>query len=532
MIKLRPYQQELYDQITEAIQQGQRKILCQAETGYGKSIIIGHLANNLPGRTLILTHRIELLNQNSEWITNLGILTANVKKNEPLKTKQRVISMAQTAHARFKRYGSDYVGDFDNVIIDETHLGFFEKVYSQLGNIKLFGFTATPILNKSETKIIDEEEFTRKLTMSSLYDVIFQGIKTKELIELGYLTEDFNYMLTPPNLEKLKNSSTNPDGYTSASMTEVFGSHTSIKNVLDGYNKHGIGKKTLIFNPTTKVNKEMFEVFKSHGINCRMFDSVNERSHSRKETTDWFQQDKDAVLLNVGVFTTGFSVNELEVIIYNKKTKSLALFLQSIGRGSRTSDKILKDKFLVLDMALNIKEHGRWSKTRDWSKVFFPKSWKKKKESDLLQVWECKKCGEYNLRGEFYNQELDRVECGNCGEPKPPPKPPKTVNGKLIAMDKPNPPRAKQIIEHTEKQLQDANFAFKLAEEKIVELFLLHDIEQKFFDQNRVRFAKRFKQIYQPIYFSIINSKLKGANKKLSTQLNKTWTKIVNIYIT
>ena len=69
MIKLRPYQEDLYNQIIEAMAENDR-ILCQAETGFGKSILIGHLANNLPGRTLILTHRIELLNQNSEWIND------------------------------------------------------------------------------------------------------------------------------------------------------------------------------------------------------------------------------------------------------------------------------------------------------------------------------------------------------------------------------------------------------------------------------------------------------------------------------
>ena len=53
MIKLRPYQQTLYNEIQETFDKGVSRILVQAETGWGKSILIGKLANNLEGRTLI-----------------------------------------------------------------------------------------------------------------------------------------------------------------------------------------------------------------------------------------------------------------------------------------------------------------------------------------------------------------------------------------------------------------------------------------------------------------------------------------------
>ncbi|MEN8122860.1 MAG: DEAD/DEAH box helicase family protein [Bacteroidota bacterium] len=533
MIKLRPYQQSLHDQIVEAIVNGNKKILCQAETGFGKSILIGNLANQIKGRTLILTHRIELLNQNSEWINDLGVLTAKVRKVEPLKLKKNVIAMSQTMHARIKKYGASYVGNFDNVIADEVHMDFFKKVYDEINPKRVFGFTATPIKNKKEYKTIDGTEFQRNETFSNEFDILLQGVKTQELIELGYLTQDFNIQLTPPNMDKLVNSNTNPDGYTSESLTSVFGSHTSIENVMKGYLEYGVGKKTIIFNPTTAVNKKMHEEFIEKGIECRMFDSVNKGANkgmSRQDVVDWFIGTKDAVLLNVGVFTTGFSVNDLEVIIYNKATKSLSLYLQSIGRGSRTGDKILKDKFFVLDMGLNIKRHGKWSKNRDWQKHFKPQQWKKKKESDMLMTWECKECGYLNRPGECLNQELERIECCNCQTPRPV-REAKTINGKLVVLDKPRPPRANTIIQYTIENGEDANFAFKLLDKKVYELFDLHDIESDFFNKNRARFADRLRQIYLPVYFSIIKNKdLKGKNRRLDTQLEKVWDKIESLY--
>jgi DNA repair protein RadD len=56
-------------------------------------------------------------------------------------------------------------------------------------------------------------------------------------------------------------------------------------------------------------------------------------------------------MFNVGVFTTGFDVPELDCIVMARPTMSLALYYQMIGRGVRldpmTPDKILQVYDLV-----------------------------------------------------------------------------------------------------------------------------------------------------------------------------------------
>ena len=536
MITLRPYQQDLYDQMWNALKT-HKSVLGQADTGFGKSILIGEFANNLPGRTLILTHRIELLQQNAEWIEDLGVLTASVKKVQGVKDCKNVISMAQTCIARFDKYGSNYIGHFDNVIVDEVHVDFFKKVYSQLDNTKLIAFTATPVVSKKESKLIDGEEYVRQLTLKEDYEVLCQGVSTRELIYLGFLTPDFNIQLTPPNLEDLKASSNTPDGYTSTSLSEVFGSSASLDTVLKGYEQYAKGKKTIVFNPTTKVNKEMYDMFIKNGVKCKMFDSVNKvKGQTRQDVVKWFMTTDDAVLLNVGVFTTGFSVNDLEVIIYNKKTKSLSLWLQSAGRGSRILKQEhidagkTKEKFILLDMGLNIAEHGKWSDVRDWSDFFTENKWKRKREIDTLSLWECKPCGHFNVSGTYFNEELSRIECNNCNEPKPAAKAKKLIKGEFVVLEEPIYPQAIRIIDYVKRVGGDGNMAHKIAKNLIIDLFRYHTTAEDF-EARKGKYYGRIGELYRPIYFSILNDKsLKGKNRKLTTEIQDIINKVEKLY--
>ena len=530
MINLRPYQQDLYNDIQEAISNDVKKILVQAETGWGKSILIGKLANNLQGRTLILTHRIELLNQNAEWINDLGILTASVKKPIPLKSNKNIIAMTQTAYARFTKFGYDYIGSFDNVIVDETHVDFFKQVYSGLDIKLLIGLTATPIIYKNEKKTVGGTDFARKLSMADDYDLLLQGISASDLIDLGYLTEDRYIRLTPPNLDKLKKSANNPDGRTPASMTEVFGSHASVKMVVKSYQEKSKGKKTIIFNPTTKVNVKIYDAFikEGYGDLVKMYDSVNESLLNRDEIVAWFKETEGAILLNVGVFTTGFNVPDIESIIYNKSTLSLSLWLQSCGRGSRVSKD--KDFFTVVDLGLNLERHGFWSADRNWKEYFILHKWKAKLPSDNLNVWECNSCGCFNLKGTVYNQELDRIECYNCGEVKPDSETkPNHINGELEEVRVPRVPKAKSIVAYGIHCGNNANISFRLLDRKIIDLFYYHT-DKEDYNKRRYEYINRLHDIYRPCYFAIIKSELKGANRTLRKSIERIVTKLDKHY--
>lgn len=540
MITLRPeYQQPFFDNIIKALYIDNYDKVCSVlPTGGGKSVIIAKLANQLQGRTLILTHRIEILKQNSEWLQNAGILSS--KENTIRYDSKIVISMVQTLDARLKNYDVNYLGEFDNIIIDECHILIYEKVFSKYNYKKLIGFTGSPIVyGKNIYHEIDGVEYVEPYTLSEIFDTIVSGPDSQDLIDLGYLVQDYNIALKLPDFDKLKESKSNPDGYTSKSMNEVYYNTVSLNKLDEAYYKYALGKKTLIFNSSNKVNKFVYDHLKSKGLNAKMYDTSKAREfneatgnyYTREEIIEWFRNERNAILIGTNVFTTGFDVDDVEVVVVNRATKSLALWIQIVGRGSRTTKKIFKDKFTVIDLGQNIYEHGIWSKRRDWKKFFYSSGKQLKKNRDMLSTWECEYCGYLNVVGEKIcsHCEAEKLTIIEDGKIK------KFKDGEFVVVGDMHPPRGNMIVKYCVENGKDINFAFKLTRQKILELFDAYKVRPQYYakrkydyvdinDFPKEGFDTRIKKIFRPCYFAIIDGKngLTGNRKRTyTTELQK-----------
>ena len=128
------------------------------------------LANiGLKGRILILTHRVEIFQQNSDWLNEVGLLSSDI--NTVRYNSQIIIAMVQTLDARLKNYGSNYIGQFDNIILDEVHILIFEKVFSKYNYKKLIGFTGSPVIyGKKLEWSIDGVDYVEDYTLSKIFD--------------------------------------------------------------------------------------------------------------------------------------------------------------------------------------------------------------------------------------------------------------------------------------------------------------------------------------------------------------------------
>src|SRR5690606_19404224 len=299
----------------------------QAITSYGKTQSFCTLAKwykqKYNKKILVIAHREELVSQASVCFIKMGMtvekILPNVKKLHH--AADVYISMEMTLWNRLKK-NKHYLKDVGLCIIDECHIGNFDKHVNFFTEPKILGFSATPIRNDRITywkcprcKTTDSEvfeccgreaeEWGKPHTLGMYYDDIVIGASTSELIDFGSIVRDINYVESVNDLSGLKEDGKGE--YTTESQNKVFANKTSVLNCLLNYEKICKGEKVLIFNPSSKVNKMVYDQFKEKGYNVRMYDSVNETEGSRKEIVDWFENTPGAVLLNVNIFTTGFS---------------------------------------------------------------------------------------------------------------------------------------------------------------------------------------------------------------------------------
>jgi superfamily II DNA or RNA helicase len=387
---LYPHQKEFLGEILESLKVN-NSVCAQLSTGGGKTVVFTELVAILDSKTLILVDSIDLVNQTVATFTkqglDVGCVLAGCKK---IPDNKVIVAMVKSLWNRRKK-----LPKFDYCIIDECHIWEFNKLFEFLPNCKRIGFTATPVRLKRYK--INEHE-TAVETMSEWYDDIVCGKPIEWLMNNGYLIPETNEYIDFDG-SGLKTDASGE--FTASSLKEVFQSETYTKALRKTFDTYCDGKKTMIFTSATETNALYAELFKDK--NVRTYDSINNKSHERTEVVEWFKNERDPVLINTGCFTKGFDVCDVEVILVARATMSLSLYIQICGRGARTTNKIEKPNFLIIDGGNNNDLHGVFSFDRDWKKIFSDKQIK----SFLIDIYECEECG-------FQFPRKDKV-CPNCG---------------------------------------------------------------------------------------------------------------------
>lgn len=508
-MKLREYQQELLDDILKAIPEHE-KICVQLSTGGGKTVIFTELIKQLDSKTLIIVDSIDLINQTVATFKKKGIDIGALTAGKKMPENKVVVAMVTTLFNRVKK-DTNLLNAIQYTIIDECHVWIFNKLFPYLANSKIIGFTATPVRLK---RYDYEENITAVEVMADVYDVLICGKPIEWLIENKYLVKDENYLIDF-DYSGLKTDSSGE--FTVESMKKVFQSEDYQKALKHTYEVYCLDKKTMIFTASTETNQIFAELFKDR--NVKTYDSVNNKSNERDEIIEWFRNTPDAILINTGCFTKGFDVCDVEAIIVARATKSLALWIQIVGRGARITNKTQKDKVIVIDGGNNIAEHGTFSFNRDWKKIFSDRKMKVKIEPQQ----ECESCG-------FIFPEKEK-KCPDCGELVPEKEISEEIEKELKLFEiegqkaKLEPPKI-DINFFINKGVSDYQ-ALKILKNKWVTFLVKSKIEEKDFKYHWLNgtFIKRFSVLLKPQYLEIIRSILpKGKNVIYSNYCKKILT--------
>lgn len=334
-------------------------ILFQLPTGGGKTVIFSEIARRYiqasEKKVLILTHRIELCKQTSQMLSEFGvnnkIINSQVKSVVDGNDYTCFVAMVETLNNRLQDEKVT-LNNLGLVIIDEAHYNSFRKLFKYFEDVNILGVTATPLSSSI------------KLPMNENYQELVIGESISSLVEKGFLAKATTYSYNV-QLDTLK-VGINGD-YTVKSSEQLYGNFMMQEKLLRAYEEKSLHKKTLIFNNGISTSFGVYDMFKNAGYNIKHLDH-HAGDEERREILRWFRETPDAILTSVGILTTGFDEPTVETIILNRATRSLALYHQMIGRGSRVLPN--KKDFTVIDLGNNLHRFGLWDSPVDWYHIF------------------------------------------------------------------------------------------------------------------------------------------------------------------
>jgi superfamily II DNA or RNA helicase len=363
MITLRPYQIEAIEKLRENFSlKHKRQILCLT-TGAGKTVVFSEMVRRaaLKGTTtLILTDRIELFKQTFISIEAHGITIQEISAKSTKWFDYNAIVTVAMVETFKRRLPENYSPKL--IIIDEAHKGNFTKILDLFPDASVIGATATPVGKH----------------IPKYYTEIVQTIDTPELISEGYLANCRAYQMQ----DDFSDLEVKAGEYTEQSLFNHFNKRNLYSGVVEQWQKLAYGKKTVVFNVNIEHSENMTKEFLANGIKSECITSKTPKEE-RERILAAFKSGLFPVLNNCGILTTGWDEPTVECVVMNRKTKSLPLWLQCCGRGSRKAPN--KDEFIVLDFGMNHDEHGLWEEQRKWKL-------EQKKKKNKIQEAAVKTC--------------------------------------------------------------------------------------------------------------------------------------------
>lgn len=347
------HQVEFLNNIKQSIKNGNKRIMCVASCGFGKSIIIKEICDSAVSKGnnyMILVHRIELVNQLNE---------RGLKAN-----------MVQTISRHIEEQP-----DYSILIIDEAHLALSQsylKVINHYKNAIILYFTATP-------KRLDG------LNFSTIADDIVIGKSAKWLIENNYLAP-YEYYAPKLLVDCDKLTTTNGD-YTQSDIIEQMDKPKIYGDIFNEWNKFAKDKKTIVYASSLTHSKKIVEYFIEKGIKASHIDGNTPKNERDKIIND-FKCGNITILSNYALIVEGFDVPDCECCIIARPTQSLVIHIQSTMRCMRYKPN---KTAIILDFVGNFERHGLPDDDREWSLEAIKRSRSKNTEPKVL-VRNCPNC--------------------------------------------------------------------------------------------------------------------------------------------
>jgi len=355
----RDYQRKAVDAVYDYFRDKAGNPLVVMPTGTGKSVVIALMLREAlrtwpDTRVVVLTHVKELIAQNFSALIRAwpeapaGIYSAGLNRRD---ISSQIIFAGIQSIAK-KAYDLQTV---DLVLIDEAHLlglsdsGLYRKFLKALADInpyiKVIGFTATPY-RLDQGMLTDGDE--------ALFSDIAYDLPMLDMIEQGYLSP----LIPKETTTQLDVSGVGSRGgeFIPGALEAAVDRDEITESAVDEIVRLGEQRGSwLVFASGVKHAEHVRDAIRRRGISCEMV-SGDTPGPERDRVLREFKAGRIRCLTNANVLTTGFDAPGVDLVVLLRPTKSISLYVQMLGRGTRLANG--KDDCLVLDFAGNTMRHG------------------------------------------------------------------------------------------------------------------------------------------------------------------------------
>lgn len=367
-VTLRDYQEAAVQAVREAFRDV-RRVLYVLPTGGGKTVTfsyIVHQASTRGKRVYIVAHRIEIIQQISAALARQGVGHGIVSPDYPHTDDPVQVCMIQTLTNRLGKMAAP-----DLLVVDEAHhivSESYQKITQAWGSALHLGVTATP-------------ERLDGRGLRSCFDQMVIGPTPKELIARGALA-DFTYLAPPNNLD-LSGVQVRGGDYAVDELAQAMVKSQIVGDAVKHYATYlgsvgpsgrSEGQPAIAFCVNVWHAEQVAERFRDAGWRSASIDGrMGQRE--RAAILRALAEGRLDVLTSCNLVSEGFDLPAVAGAILLRPTKSLALYLQQVGRSLRP--KVGGGKAIILDHVGNCLVHGLPDWDRQWSldgKVVRPKA--------------------------------------------------------------------------------------------------------------------------------------------------------------
>ncbi len=416
-VTLRDYQQAAVDAILAHVRTSLAPCVIEAATGAGKSVIIAEVARQIfemtGKRILVTAPSRELVIQNHKRFLATGNPASIFSASAGQKSLRHPIVFGSPL--TIKGRISSFKKNFAMVINDEADLitpsikDIIDQMRDGNPNLRVVGMTATPYqLGKGYIFRTwpDGRINGADVAQDPYYDKCVYSVGARYLIDRGYLTKPLIGSIRSEGYDTSNLHLNRMGKFDQADVDRAYHGHGRITSaiVADIVAQSRDRKGVLIYAATVRHAEEVLA-----SLPPELSAIITGESKKRQEILDKFAAQKLKYIVNVGVLTVGVDLPHVDVIAVLRKSESVRLLQQILGRGLRLYPG--KEDLLYLDYTDNVATH-----TPDgdlFAPVITAKA-KKNGEAKPIKA-KCEKCGyenEFNCNPDYVDYPID--ENGYC----------------------------------------------------------------------------------------------------------------------